>query len=183
MKKNDNKLIYITIILCILSFLILYINNNYNNILNYIIDKYTNKADTVLVSDTIRYVDTLTIFKEKPIPKEVYLTKIDTFYTKEGKDTIIKTENKVYQDTLCNKNDSIILKSYISGQNPTLDSIKVDWRKSETIITNTVEITKYIDRRKTFWNRFHIGIQAGYGYTFNSKELQPYVGLGGSFDL
>ena len=182
MKKN-NKLIYITILLCILSFLILYINNNYNNILNYIIDKYTNKADTVLVSDTIRYVDTLTIFKEKPIPKEVYLTKIDTFYTKEGKDTIIKTENKVYQDTLCNKNDSIILKSYISGQNPTLDSIKADWRKSETIITNTVEITKYIDRRKTFWNRFHIGIQAGYGYGFNSKQLEPYVGLGGSFDL
>ena len=182
-KMKNNKLIYIAILLCILSFLILYINNNYNNILNYIIDKYTNKADTVLVSDTIRYVDTLTIFKQNPTPKTIILTKIDTFYTKEGSDTILKTENKVYQDTLCQKDDSAIVTSYITGINANLDSTKVQLRITKETITNTIEITKYIERKKTFWNRFHIGLQAGYGYGFKSKEFTPYIGVGGSFDF
>lgn len=180
-KMKNNKLIYIAIILSIISILIYYININHEYILNRCFN--INKVDTVLVSDTIRKVDTLTLFKEKPIPKTIILTKIDTFYTKEGSDTILKTENKVYQDTLCNKNDSIILQSYISGINSNLDSIKADWRKSETIITNTIEITKYIERKKTFWNRFHIGLQAGYGYGFKSKEFTPYIGVGGSFDF
>ena len=178
-KMKNNILIYISIIFII----ILSIYFNYNNIINYIIDRYSTKADTVFVTDTIRRVDTLTVFKEKPIPKEVYLTRVDTFYTKDGNDTILKTENKVYQDTLCNKNDSIILQSYISGINSNLDSIKADWRKSETIITNTVEITKYIERKKSFLDRFSIGIQAGYGYGFKSKELEPYIGVGGSFSF
>jgi len=176
---KNNILIYISIILII----ILSIYFNYNNIINYIIDRYSTKADTVFVTDTIRHVDTLAIFKEKPVPKEVYLTRVDTFYTKDGNDTIFKTESKLYQDTLCQKQDSIILKSYISGINSKIDSIKADWRKSETIITNTVEITKYIEKKKTFWNRFHLGVQAGYGYGFKSKELTPYVGIGGSIDL
>jgi len=176
---KNNILIYISIIFII----ILSIYFNYNNIINYIIDRYSTKADTVFVTDTIRHVDTLAIFKEKPVPKEVYLTRVDTFYTKDGNDTIFKTESKLYQDTLCQKQDSIILKSYISGINSKIDSIKADWRKSETIITNTVEITKYIEKKKTFWNRFHLGVQAGYGYGFKSKELTPYVGIGGSIDL
>lgn len=176
---KNNILIYISIIFII----ILSIYFNYNNIINYIIDRYSTKADTVFVADTIRHVDTLAIFKEKLVPKEVYLTRVDTFYTKDGNDTIFKTESKLYQDTLCQKQDSIILKSYISGINSKIDSIKADWRKSETIITNTVEITKYIEKKKTFWNRFHLGVQAGYGYGFKSKELTPYVGIGGSIDL
>lgn len=175
-----NKILLYIILFIIFIFLIKYFNNYY---INYILDKYTNKTDTVLVSDTIRHVDTLAIFKEKLVPKEVYLTRVDTFYTKDGNDTIFKTESKLYQDTLCQKQDSIILKSYISGINSKIDSIKADWRKSETIITNTVEITKYINKKKTFFDHFNIGVQAGYGYTFNSKELQPYVGIGVSLDL
>lgn len=180
LKMKNNKLIYIAIILSIFIFFIIYFKNN---IYNYIIDRSTSRIDTVLVSDTVRRIDTLTIFKEKPIPKEVYLTKIDTFYTKDGKDTLLKSESKIYQDTLCQKQDTIILKSYISGINSKIDSLKADWRKSETIITNTVEITKYIEKKKTFLDKFHIGLQTGYGYGFKSKEFTPYVGFGCSIDL
>ena len=177
---KNNKLIYISIILSIFIFFIIYFKNN---IYNYIIDRSTSRIDTVLVSDTVRRIDTLTIFKEKTTLKIVKIEKVDTFYTKDGNDTIFKTESKLYQDTLCNKNDSIILKSYISGINSKLDSLKADWRKSETIITNTVEITKFIEKKKTFLDKFHIGVQAGYGYGFKSKEFTPYVGIGGSIDL
>lgn len=176
-----NNLIYIAIILSIISILIYFININHE----YILNKYfnINKVDTVMVSDTIRKVDTLTIIKEKPIPKTIILTKIDTFFTPKGDSILLKTENKVYQDTLCQKNDSAIVTSYITGINANLDSTKVQLRITKETITNTVEITKYIEKKKTFWDRFHIGLQAGYGYGFKSKELEPYVGVGGSFNF
>lgn len=141
------------------------------------------KIDTIIQRDTIRHVDTLTIFKEKLVPKYKYLTKIDTFYTKDGKDTILKTENKVYQNTLCNKKDSIILLSYISGQNAQLDSIKADWRKSETIITNTVEITKYIEKKRKFWDRLSYGPAITVGYNPINKQFGMVIGASVFYDI
>lgn len=181
MNSNRNKnIIYSCILFILLVFSILFYSkyNYYKNIYNNI-----HKTDTVLKMDTLYKDTTITVFKEKPVPKYIYVTKRDTVYDKEGNEIELKTESKLYQDTLCNKSDSIILKSYISGVNPILDSISAEWKKRETTITNTVEITKYIEKEKTFFDRFHIGIQAGYGYTFNSKTFQPYVGLGIGFDL
>lgn len=140
-------------------------------------------SDTIITTKTDTIWRDTTIKVKEFVPQKVYIIKRDTFYTKEGNDTILETENKEYKDTLCYQKDSIILKSYISGVNPTLDSIKADWRKSETIITNTVEITKYITKKKGFWDRFHISVQGGYGYSFKGRELTPYVGVGGSFDI
>lgn len=174
MKLSNNVLILIGLLICILMGCTLWYAQTLPKI---------GETDTIFVSDTIRTIDTLTVFKEKPIPKEVIKVKVDTFYTKEGNDTTFITENKHYLDTITCKDDSVIIASHISGINSNLDSIRVDWRKSETIITNTVEITKYIEKKKTFWNRFHLGVQAGYGYGFEYKGLEPYVGVGGSFDL
>ena len=174
MKLSNNVLIVIGLLICILMGCTLWYAQTLPKI---------GETDTIFVSDTIRQVDTLTVFKEKPIPKVVIKTKIDTFYTKDGEDTLLITENKHYLDTITCKDDSVIIASHISGINSNLDSIRVDWRKSETIITNTVEITKYIEKKKTFFDRFHLGVQAGYGYGFAYKGLEPYVGVGGSFDL
>lgn len=169
---KNKILLYIIIILLIISCIFNYkyfINNNIEHI------------DTVTLSDTIRHVDTLTIFKEKPIPKTIVLTKIDTFFTSKGDSVLLKTENKVYQDTLCNKNDSIILKSYISGINSKIDSMQADWRKSETIITNTIEITKYIEKKKTFFDhlKFGVGVGTGYGLTTNKADI--WVGASAAY--
>ena len=174
MKLSNNVLIVIGLLICILMGCTLW----YAQILPKV-----GETDTIFVSDTIRTIDTLTVFKEKPIPKEVIKVKVDTFYTKEGEDTLLITENKVYQDSLCVQNDTAIVTNYISGINAKLDSTRVQLRLTKETITNTVEITKYLEKKKTFWNRFHLGVQAGYGYGFQYKGLEPYVGLGGSFDL
>lgn len=136
-------------------------------------------TDTITNTDTV-WKDTM-IIKTKLIPKYEYLIRVDTVYDKEGKEIELRTENKTYQDTIECARDTAILTNYISGVNAKLDSFNLQWKKSE--ITNTIEITKYIEKKKTFIDRFHVGVQAGYGYTFNSKELQPYIGLGGSIDL
>lgn len=174
MNRTSNVLIIIALIFMNIVFFTVYFSKTPENI---------GKTDTITISDTILKDTVLTIFKDKLVPKNVYITKRDTFYTKDGNDTIFKTEQKHYIDTLCNKNDSIILQSFITGQNVTKDSIKANWKKQETIVTNTVTITKYIEKKKTFLDKFHFGVQAGYGYTFKSKDLQPYVGIGGSIDL
>ena len=137
--------------------------------------------DTITVSDTI-WKDT-TIFKDKLVPKYIKVVKTDTVFTEEGDTIQLVTENKTYQDTLICDKDTAELQIFTSGIKSNVDSINLSLRKSEIIKTNTIEITKYVDKKKTFWDRFHIGLQAGYGYGFNYKGLEPYIGLGGSFDL
>ena len=136
-------------------------------------------SDTVFNTKVDTFWKDTVIRQTKYIPKRVEVIRTDTI----TKDTILTVEQKTYEDTLCNDKDSIILQSFITGQNVTKDSIKANWKKQETIVTNTVTITKYIEKKKTFWDKFHFGVQAGYGYTFKSKDLQPYVGIGGSIDL
>jgi len=59
--------------------------------------------------------------------------------------------------------------AWVSGYKPSLDSIEV-YKKTE-YITERITVSKPP-------NRFTIGLQAGYGYGFKSKQLEPYVGLG-----
>lgn len=176
MKKT--KYIILIILTCILS---IFLYNNYNNIKEYIL--HVNKVDTVYHSDTIYKDTTLYIIKEKPVPKYIEIVKTDTFYKKDGSDTLIQTENKQYQDTFTCANDSIILKSYISGQNPTLDSISAEWKRQETIITNTVTIEKYIEKKRTFWNRLSIGPAVTAGYDPINKQFATTIGFGVFFDI
>lgn len=181
LKMKNNKIIYIAIILSILSLLIYYININHE----YILNKYfnINKIDTVRIEkvDTLWRTDTFKI--KELIPKEVVKIKTDTVFDKNGDTIQLVTENKRYQDTLLCDKDTAELQIFISGIKSNVDSINLNLKKSEIIKTNTIEITKYIEKKKTFWNRFHLGVQAGYGYGFKSKELTPYVGIGGSIDL
>lgn len=137
-----------------------------------------NKIDTIWQTKTDTFWKDTTIWRYKPVEKEKIVLKIDTFY-KNGKDTILVTENKVYQDTLCANNDSIILQSYISGINSNLDSIRADWRKSETVITNTVTVTKYIKEKK----HFHIAPNASFGYGIINKQADLYIGIGVSYEF
>ena len=179
---KNNALIWICLFISILILSIVYINNNYSDAIRDWLNNVS-KTDTVISTriDTM-WMDTV-ITEREIVPREVYVTRIDTFYTKDGKDTVIKTENKLYKDTLCYQKDSIILKSYISGVNPNLDSISADWRKSETTITNTVEITKYIEKPKRFIDRFHIQPQVGVGYGIINKDFDAYVGIGIGVDI
>lgn len=134
------------------------------------------KTDTIQIFDTA-YIQQLpeTILINKPIPTYITEVRVDTV----KEETILVTENKLYNDTICNQNDSIILKSSISGVNASLDYTQVDWRKQDKVITNTITVTKFIKDKK----RLAFGIQAGYGYGFKNKELTPYIGFGLTFKL
>lgn len=173
MDKASKVLIIVAILMMAISFFTVYFSTPGN----------IDRIDTVFTTDTFLKRDTLDTVIYKTIPTYIEKIKIDTVFDKNGDTLQLITENKVYQDTLCNEKDSIILQSFITGINSRRDSLKANWKKQETIITNTVTIEKYIEKKKTFWNRLHIGLQTGYGYTFDSKTLQPYVGAGISIDI
>lgn len=168
--KKNNTLLIVALLLSIIANFAIYHYRTPPNI---------NKVDTIFNTDTI-YEDTvLTLIKEKPVLKIVKETKIDTFYTKDGKDTLLKTENKQYQDTFTCAKDSIIIQNFISGINSKLDSTKVNWKRQETIVTNTVEITKYIKDKKLL----HIGPTISAGYDPINKQFGMMVGIGVNLDI
>ena len=75
--------------------------------------------------------------------------------------------------------DDSTYKAWVSGYEPRLDSINV-YRKT---IKETVTITTPIKKKRTFWQRFNIGIQAGYGLGLDDKKAHPYLGGGVGFSF
>ena len=137
------------------------------------------KTDTVTKTDTF-WKDT-TIYEKEFIPKIVIKTKVDTVYDENGDTIELVTESKKYEKSLVSGKDTCDLKLYVSGIEPSLDSLEMALKTHTEV--KTLEITKYVQKKKTFKDRFHIGLQVGYGYGFKYKGLEPYVGLGVSFDL
>lgn len=178
MKNNTLIVVCLFIILAILS--IFYIDRNYN-----IKDWFNNiqKTDTVFSTKTDTLWKDTTITETKFVPKYITKTKIDTLFKENGDTVQLVTESKRFDKTIVSDKDTADVQVYTSGINTSLDSLKMRLKTHKEVITNTVEITKYIEKKKTFFDRFHIGVQAGYGYGFNYKGLEPYVGIGASFDL
>lgn len=133
------------------------------------------KTDTTTIHDTL-WKDT-TIYEKQLVPKKIVEIKRDTI----TKDTVLVTESKEYEKSLISGKDTCDLKLYVSGIEPSLDSLEMRLKTHTEV--NTVEITKYVQKEKTFKDRFHLGLQLGYGLGLQSKDFQPYVGLGVSFDL
>lgn len=61
--------------------------------------------------------------------------------------------------------------AYVSGYNAKLDSIEI--RTKVVTITQT----------KTKFRTWNIGITGGYGYGFQSKRLEPFIGVGLTLNL
>lgn len=76
--------------------------------------------------------------------------------------------------------DDSTYRAWVSGYEPKLDSINV-FRKT---IKETVTIKLPAEKKKrTFWQRFGIGIQAGYGLGLDDKKAHPYLGGGVGFSF
>ena len=75
--------------------------------------------------------------------------------------------------------DDSTYKAWVSGYEPKLDSINV-YRKT---IKETVTISAPTKKKRTFWQRFNIGIQAGYGLGLDDKKAHPYLGGGVGFSF
>lgn len=183
MNNTNKRLIYITIILSLLIIFFIFINNNYNNFINYILNKYSSKPDTCYVTKVDTLWNDTTIYKDKLIPKYIYVTKVDTFYKKDGTDTIFKTENKLFQDTLICEKDTAILQIFTSGIKNNVDSISLNLKKSEIVITNTVTVTKYIEKQKTLWDRVSFGPSITTGYDPINHQWGMMIGGSVTFNL
>ena len=75
--------------------------------------------------------------------------------------------------------DDSTYKAWVSGYEPRLDSINV-FRKT---IKETVTISVPTKKKRTFWQRFNIGVQAGYGLGLDDKKAHPYLGGGVGFSF
>ena len=176
---NSNTLIFISIAICFIILGFFYLDRSgYFDPMKEVIN-----TDTVFTTKTDTLWKDTTIVEKEIVPKYIIKKKVDTVYTKEGDTLNLITEAKRFDKRLISNKDTADLQIYTSGINTSLDSLKMRLKTHREIVTNTVEVKKYIQKKKTFWNRFHIGVQAGYGYGFNYKGLEPYVGIGASFDL
>lgn len=176
---NSNTLIFTSIAICFIILGFFYLDRSgYFDPMNEVI-----KTDTVFTTKTDTLWKDTTIVEKEIVPKIIVKTKIDTLFKENGETVQLITESKRFDKRLISNKDTADVQVYTSGINTSLDSLKMRFKTHNKVITNTVEITKYIDKKKTFFDRFHIGVQAGYGYGFNYKGLEPYVGIGASFDL
>jgi len=141
------------------------------------------KVDTVFTTKTDTIWKDTTITEKEFVPKIIVKTKVDTVYTQNGDTLQLVTEAKTFEKRLISDKDTADVEVFTTGINTSLDSLKMRLKTHKEIVTNTIEITKIVEKKKTVWDRFHISLQGGYGYGFNYKGFEPYVGIGGSFDL
>lgn len=138
------------------------------------VTKYIEKKDSMPEArkeTVVRYI------KVPVLPKTSYLDSI-----RENKqDSISIRENK--QDSICLPvtqkmyTDDSTYTAYVSGYEPQLDSIFVKQKE----ILHTITETRPVETKK--FRRWNLGLIGGYGYGFQSKQVEPFVGLGVTIGL
>ena len=130
----------------------------------------TIRVDSVFITDTItkEIHDTLPIEKKEKVIEYVSIPCPEHTNGEDTAQVMLPIVQKEFSD------DSTYT-AYVSGLKynewPKLDSITVRQRE----VMNTIIKTITIKAKQSPWK---IGIQAGYGYGFNYKGLEPYVGVG-----
>ena len=177
---KDNTLIFISLFITLVILSIFYINDNYN-----IKDWFNNtqKTDTVFSTKTDTLWKDTTIIEKEFVPKTIVKIKTDTLFKENGDTIQLITESKRFDKSIVSDKDTADVEIYTSGINTSLDSLKMRFKTHREIVTNTVEVTKYVKERKRFIDRFHIQPQVGVGYGVFNKKIDAYVGVGIGFDL
>lgn len=176
---NSNTLIFISIAICFIILGFFYLDRSgYFDPMKEVIN-----TDTVFTTKTDTLWKDTTIVEKEIVPKYIVKKKVDTVYTKEGDTFNLITESKRFDKRIISNKDTADLQIYTSGIETSLDSLKMRLKAHKEVITNTVEITKYIDKKKTFFDRFHIQPQVGVGYGVFNKKIDAYVGVGIGFDI
>jgi len=132
--------------------------------------------DTTIIRDTV-WKDT-TIIEKQLVPKEVIKKKVDTLYLKDGKDTLLVTESKMFDKRLTTSQDTCDLQIYTTGINTSLDSMKWRLKTHNVNTTEVVTITKFVEHKK-----LRITPQVGMGYGVFNKQCDLYIGLGFSYNF
>lgn len=132
--------------------------------------------DTTIVTKIDTVIDTFEVQKIKLVPKKLETVKHDTIHS----DTVLTTERKYYEERFYLGKDTADISVMTTGINTSVDSIGIKLRTFRTYTTNTVEITKYVEKKKKW---FHIQPQATFGYDPLRKEWGAVVGIGVGIDL
>ena len=176
---NSNTLIFISIAICFIILGFFYLDRSgYFDQMKEVI-----KTDTVFNTKTDTLWKDTTIVEKEIVPKYIVKKNVDTVYTKKGDTLNLITEAKRFDKRLINNKDTADVQIYTSGINTSLDSLKMRLKTHREIVTNTVEVTKYVKESKRFIDRFHIQPQVGVGYGVLNKKFDTYVGVGIGFDL
>ena len=139
--------------------------------------KYVEKKDSLPTEKEENKVGTIKV----PIPKKVSektnkvsepaeILSDTSEIVSESVDSIeLEITQKVYSDSTYT--------AYVSGYMPSLDSIFVRQRE----ITRTITETKTIEKKE--FRRWNVGVIGGYGYGFQSKTFEPFIGVGITISL
>lgn len=176
---KSNVLIFVSLVICFIILGFFYLDRN----------GYFKPRNEVIKTDTVFKTKTDTLWKDtlitetKLIPKYIVKTKTDTLFSKDGDTIQLVTESKRFDKRLISDKDTADLQVYTSGIETSLDSLKMRLKTHKEVITNTVEITKYVEKKKTFWNRFHIQPQVTGGYDIINKQWGITAGVGVGIDI
>lgn len=168
---KNNKLIWISALLSVLILCLFWVDSRG------FFDKggQVIKTDTIMVSDTLYLRDTVTV--DNPVPYVVEKIKTDTVFTPQGDTLHLVTETKKFQENIVQDQDTATIKAQITGINAKLDTISVIFNRRQ--VTNTIEITKYIEKKR----KFNVGVGVGYGIGLTSRKIEPFVGISLVYNL
>ena len=138
--------------------------------------KVIETRDTTIIRDTV-WKDT-TIIEKQLVPKEVIKKKTDTLYLKDGKDTLLVTEDKYFNKSLVMGLDTADVEIHTQGINTSLEELKMRLRLHQVNTTEIVTITKFVEHKK-----LRITPQVGMGYGVFNKQCDMYIGLGFSYNF
>lgn len=179
MKLTNNVLLYVATILVAVCLVVMHYQNktiqDFKNLIEQTDTSATIKRDTI-------WRDTL-ITETQFVPKYIKELKRDTVYTKDGDTLELARESKRFDKRLTIDKDTADIEIYTSGIETSLDSLKMALKTHTDVVTNTTTITKYIEKPKTFWKRFHIQPQVTSGYDIINKQWGITAGIGVGFDI
>ena len=129
------------------------------------------RTDTLIVErwDTVKIVEPHEVVRYVQRYDTIRLTDEPMIVINIDSTAIIPIEQAVYSDSTENAQYT----AYVSGFRAELDSIQINCKNTETIITNTIEIKP---------RRFGVGLQLGVGVSPQGVAA-PYVGVGVHYRL
>lgn len=179
MKLTNNTLLCVATILVAVCLVVMHYQyktiQDFKNIIEQTDTSVIIKRDTIL-RDTL-------ITETQFVPKYIKELKRDTLYTKYGDTLELSIESKRFDKRLTIDKDTADIEIYTSGIETSLDSLKMALKTHTDVVTNTTTITKYIEKPKTFWKRFHIQPQVTSGYDIINKKFGITAGIGVGFDI
>lgn len=179
MKLTNNTLLCVATILVAVCLVVMHYQNktiqDFKNLIEQTDTSVTIKRDTI-------WKDTL-ITETKFVPKYIATIKTDTLYKSNGDTVQLATESKRFDKRLTIDKDTADIEIYTSGIETSLDSLKMALKTHTDVVTNTTTITKYVEKPKTFWKRFHIQPQVTSGYDIINKQFGITAGIGVGFDI